>query len=220
MKTRTAYRVLMFANAAYLRHTYGDEFYRQFRQIADDKLRELIPRIPDLSDSMASLSYGLITAYVPFFHSFKHFERTRDQAGELLWVINENLLQRFPSALRTLLGRMATSPRMVSSLRAAQMRGEAGQLDPMDWRVMIDEPVEGGYRSTMTQCGALQALRAIGEDGVFPYACRIDYLMANLMGLQFVRTKTLADGDDCCDNYIAGLGFTEWAPEKGFQNRR
>jgi hypothetical protein len=55
---------------------------------------------------------------------------------------------------------------------------------------------------------------------VFPYACRIDYLMANLMGLQFVRTKTLADGDDCCDNYIAGPGFTEWAPEKGFEHRK
>lgn len=115
---------------------------------------------------------------------------------------------------------MATSKAAVKSLRAAQARGEAGLLNPMDWRVEIEEPAEGGYRSTMTQCGALQALRAIGEDGVFPYACRIDYLMASLMGLRFVRTKTLADGDECCDNYIAGLGRTEWAPERGFEDRR
>jgi hypothetical protein len=40
------------------------------------------------------------------------------------------------------------------------------------------------------------------------------------MGLQFVRTKTLADGDDCCNNHIAGPGFTEWAPEKGFEVRK
>ena len=74
---------------------------------------------------------------------------------------------------------MATSKEAVKSLRAAQARGEAGLLNPMDWRVEIDEPAEGGYRSTMTQCGALQALRAIGEDGVFPCACRIDYLVAS-----------------------------------------
>ena len=109
---------------------------------------------------------------------------------------------------------------MLKSLRAAQLKGEQGLLHPRDWRVVIEEPAEGGHRTTWTQCGALQALRAIGEDGVFPYACRIDYLMANLMGLRFVRTKTLADGDDCCNNYIAGPGFTEWAPEKGFEHRK
>jgi len=48
-----------------------------------------------------------------------------------------------------------------------------------------------------TQCGALQALRAIGEDCAFPGACRGHYLMANLMGLRFVPTKTRPDSDDC-----------------------
>jgi hypothetical protein len=211
---------MMFANAAYLRQTYGETFYQSFRTAADEKLQELIPQLPDLGNSVESMSYAFITAYVPFVHAFKQFDVTRDRAGELLWVMNENLLQRFPSALRTLMGRMATSKAMVKSLRAAQLRGEQGLLHPMDWRVEIEEPAEGGHHTTWTQCGALLALRAIGEDSVFPYACRIDYLMANLMGLRFVRTKTLADGDDCCNNYIAGPGFTEWAPEKGFEDRK
>ncbi len=65
-----------------------------------------------------------------------------------------------------------------------------------DWRIVVEEPIEGGFRSTWTQ------------------------LMANLMGLQFTRAKTLADGDDYCNNYIGGPGFTEWAPEKGFLSRK
>jgi hypothetical protein len=56
MKTRTAYRVLMFANSTYLQRTHGEEFYRSFRMAADRKLLELIPRIPDLGDSVASTS--------------------------------------------------------------------------------------------------------------------------------------------------------------------
>lgn len=220
MKTRTAYRVLMFANSAYLKETYGEAFYRQFRQVADAKLKDLLPKIPDLSSSIAAMSYGFITPYVPLFYAFTQFQETKDKAGELLWVMNENLLERFPSALRVLLGRMATSKASVSLQRDAQLRGECGLLDPMDWRIVVEEDTDGGHRSTWTQCGALKALRSIGEDGVFPYACRIDYLMANLMGLKFSRTKTLADGDDCCNNYIAGPGFTEWAPEKGFHSRK
>lgn len=210
----------MFANSGYLKETYSEAFYTRFRATADAKLRELIPKIPDLDGSVAAMSYGFITAYVPFFHAFRQFDETRENAGELLWVINENLLQRFPSAVRSLLGRMATSKVFVNSLRAAQSDGARGLLHPMDWRIVVDEPDTGGYCSTWTQCGALTVLKAIGEDGVFPYACRVDYLMANLMGLEFVRTKTLADGDDCCNNYIAGRGFTEWAPEKGFQSHK
>jgi hypothetical protein len=212
MKTRTAYRILRFANAGHLRQTYGADFYVRFKQVAEDKLRELLPKLPDLGDSVASTSYAFITAYVPFFHAFRQFDQTREQAGELLWVMNENMLRRIPSTIRALLGRISTSKAMVRSLRAAQRRGEQGLTHPMDWCMKISEPAEGGYCTTWTRCGALQVLRSIGEDGVFPYACRIDYLMANLMGLRFTRTKTLADGDDCCNNYIAGPGVTEWAP--------
>lgn len=220
MKTITAYRILLFVNSRYLKQTYGEAFYQRFRDLAEAKLRELIPRIPELGQSLNSLSYGFITAYVPFFHAFRRCEETREHAGELLWVLNENLLRRIPSFLMKLLGRIATTKGFVNSLRAAQHRGERGLSHPLDWRLVVEEPAEGGYRSTWTQCGALQALRAIGEDAVFPYACRIDYLIANRMGLKFSRTKTLADGDDCCNNYIAGSGFTEWAPGKGFETRR
>jgi hypothetical protein len=130
------------------------------------------------------------------------------------------MLQRFPAALRALLGRMATCETMLKSLRAAQRKGELGLLHPMDWRVKVEEPVEGRHRTTWTQCGALQVQRSIGADGVFPYACRVDYLMADLMGLRFIRTKILADGDDCCNNHITGPAFTEWTPQKGFDHHK
>ena len=78
MKTRTACRVLMFANAAYLRQTCGCDFYMRFKTLADDKLQELLPKIPDLSSSIAALSYAFITAYAPFLHAFKQFDQTRE----------------------------------------------------------------------------------------------------------------------------------------------
>ena len=35
------------------------------------------PRIPDLSDSVAAMSYEFITAYVPYLHAFSQFDQTR-----------------------------------------------------------------------------------------------------------------------------------------------
>lgn len=220
MMTKTAYRILGLTNAGYLRRTYGADFHVRFKKVADEKLKELLPKLPDLSSGLAPTSYAFITAYVPFFHSFKQFERTSARAGELLWVMNENMLRCIPSPIRSILGRMTISKSMVRSLRKAQRRSELGLTHPMDWRAEISEPPEGGHCTTWTRCGALEVLKSIGEDGVFPYACRIDYLMANLMGIRLTRTKTLADGDDCCNNHVNGRGLTEWAPEKGFITRR
>jgi hypothetical protein len=107
MKMRTAYRVMMFANAAYLRQTCGEAFDRSFRAAADDRLQALIPRFPDLGDSVASMRYAFIMADVPFFHAFKPFDETRGRAGELLWCMNENLLKRVWSGIASRPGHRA-----------------------------------------------------------------------------------------------------------------
>jgi hypothetical protein len=122
-----------------------------------------------------------IACFAQFKGVFKQFDETREKAGELLTVMNENLFQCFPSSVHTLLGRMATWKMSVQSLHAAQSRGEFGLLHPMGQRIVIEKPGESGHRSTWAQCGALQAPRANAEDGVFSCVCRIDCLIANLM---------------------------------------
>ena len=42
VKTKTAYRLLIIANAKYLRRTYGEDFYVRFKRLADDTLHELL----------------------------------------------------------------------------------------------------------------------------------------------------------------------------------
>ena len=37
------------------------------------------------------------------------------------------------------------------------------------------------------------------SEGLLPEICRMDYMYANIMGNCFERTKTLGDGDDCCN---------------------
>jgi hypothetical protein len=48
----------------------------------------------------------------------------------------------------------------------------------------------------------------------------MDYLFAHLMNNGFERTKTLGDGDDCCNCRYYLTGSCEWSPEKGFADRK
>ena len=49
------------------------------------------------------------------------------------------------------------------------------------------------------ECGIVKLCRDEGCPELATYLCRLDYLMADIMGLELKRTGTLADGYDKCD---------------------
>lgn len=89
-----AYQLLMLTNKKYIKTTYGVDYYKKFKLVANEKFKEIQPKIPDIGKSIYSLNYAFIMAYVPFFHAFNQFEETKDIAGELIFIINENLIKK------------------------------------------------------------------------------------------------------------------------------
>lgn len=220
IKIRVAYRLLLWASKPTLVARFGNARFNEIKHAADSKLKAILPRIPTLRGSNFDLNYSFIVAYVPLHHAFRQFDETKGSADALLWMANEKLLRRVPGVIWRGVGKASLRSRKVTAIRALQRRGEAGLLDPLDYRVQVQELPEGGYVCTFTECAALKVLQSIDEAQVFPAACRLDYLMAHLSGIRFERNKTLADGDDGCDSHILGLGATIWAPERGFVGRK
>lgn len=220
LKIKLAYRLLLWAAKPTLIQRFGKARFAHIRSAANAKLAALLPRIPPLRGSAFDLNYNFIMAYVPLHHAFRQFDETRASADALLWMANEKLLRMVPGWLWRFRGRAELKSSSMQARRALQQRGDAGLLDPLDFRVKIRPRVEGGYDCKFTQCAGLTVLRSIGETEVFPAPCRIDYLIAHLSGIRFERSKTLADGDDGCDGHVLGLGETVWAPESGFSNRK
>jgi L-2-amino-thiazoline-4-carboxylic acid hydrolase len=101
-----------------------------------------------------------------------------------------------------------------------QKKGEAGLLGENDWIMSVEEEKDGSIYRQITECAAHKVLNRAGSGSVFPCTCRIDYLMANIGGMRIERNKTIGDGDSICENHIFGPGYTEWAPEKGFIDRK
>ncbi len=49
------------------------------------------------------------------------------------------------------------------------------------------------------ECGICKICRDEGCFEIAKYLCRLDFIMADMMGVELVRTKTIADGGDFCD---------------------
>lgn len=50
-----------------------------------------------------------------------------------------------------------------------------------------------------TECGICKICRDEGCFELAKYLCRLDFMIADLMNVKLVRTKTLANGDEMCD---------------------
>lgn len=83
---------------------------------------------------------------------------------------------------------------------------------PNDWVVEIVTPaaqsdVQQGAAGTPVfelgydyyECGVCKLCREEACPELARYMCRLDYLMADMMGMTLTRTKTLAEGGDYCD---------------------
>lgn len=69
-----------------------------------------------------------------------------------------------------------------------------------DWVVTVikgNADFELGY--DYEECGVCKLCRDEGCFELAKYLCKLDFLMADIMGMKLVRSKTLAEGYCCCD---------------------
>jgi hypothetical protein len=83
---------------------------------------------------------------------------------------------------------------------------EKGCIDTHEWERIIDEPNKVAYR--FTKCRWAEIFRELGATDIGKWFCDSDpvYVEAFNPKIKFKRTKTLMDGDECCDHvfYVEG----------------
>jgi len=71
---------------------------------------------------------------------------------------------------------------------------------PWTWQFTTESnPEIPEFRIYFTNCGLYNLCIAENISELNPILCETDFVMAEMAGCTFSRTKTLADGDDCCD---------------------
>ncbi|MDD3212108.1 MAG: L-2-amino-thiazoline-4-carboxylic acid hydrolase [Eubacteriales bacterium] len=143
----------------------------------------------------------------------------RGEADAIIWLLNERMATLIPQPFLHVVGRAYFSGfRKKASAHVARQR--RGELHPWDWTIRCREIDPNAFEIDITRCAMQQFAHAHGAEAMLPGICRMDYLFSWLMGNGFQRTKTLGDGDDCCNCHYQLEGSCEWAPEKGFTDRK
>ncbi len=206
-----------FLPPAVLVERYGAEATVMRREMHEE-YRRLLPGVPHLGRDGSSDRHAL--GYAPMALAIyrvvlRHGGDVED-AGRLLRACARALYRRLPAMLHPVLRWYLFSGlrqrRMAKAARSSQARRY-----PADW---VFEMVAGDGRTfdfgrDITECGIVKYLHAQGADELTPYLCDWDYVMAETLGIQLRRTKTLAWGCDRCDFRMARHGTTAapWPPE-------
>jgi hypothetical protein len=215
MTFRLYFRILNVFAKKYIIKKWGKEFYSAYIKTAKQKLLEIESELPLKVDSFFETDYKSIVACIPIYDALMKQNIARNEIDMVIWKTIESLYKLMPPK-----GGKKTYKKLLDGWKAYQKRGELGLLGKNDWILDIEEEDGGSYYCRVTECGARKILTNKGYDFIFPCICRVDHLTMSLRGYRYERSKTIADGDDLCNNHVMGLGYTEWAPEKGFLTRK
>ncbi len=72
---------------------------------------------------------------------------------------------------------------------------------PMGWRFTYEKG-NNEFKCTYTKCGICTLAHREHMEKFLPSMCKMDYETYKMVGAELIRTKTLANGDDCCNFHV------------------
>ncbi len=219
MMIKLIYNLTMCRSKSYLIKKYGKNFWRDFKTTSDENFSKILPKVPDIGNSVFSFSYEFGPSYIAWYKSFLKLGLTGEEAIQTIWVMNEKMVTTIPRPFLKATGKSYLNGFRKKAAAHVTLQ-DKGKLHPYDWHITYREINQNSFEFDITECGLKKLAHQFDADGLLPGICRMDYLFANLMGNGFVRSKTLGDGDNCCNCHYDLVGECEWSPEKGFTDRR
>ena len=219
MLSRVIFSYVMLRSRRQIVRRYGVEFWKSFRKYSSENFREVLPKVPNIGRSVFSLNYRFLPVYVAWYRAFQKLGLGADEIDRCIWMMNDQLLAGVSGWCTKAVGRQyyRSFQRKAASHVERQTRKK---LHPLDWQIAYRAISDDAFEIDILTCPFERLSKDFGEPGLLPGICRMDYLFANRMGNGFVRTKTLGDGDDCCNCHYEMTGNCAWAPETGFLTRK
>ena len=209
----------MSKSKKYFCKKYGQEWYANFRQLSYQFFDDICPKVPNIGTSIFSMNYKFAPAYIAWYKALQQLKFDPNEIDKEIWTLNENLMNIFPAFLLKLIGKTYLNSFRKKAKNHIE-RQKQGKLHPYDWKLDFRPIDSNTFEINIKECAYKKLAQDFQVEEMLPGICRMDYLMANLMGNGFTRTKTLGDGNDCCNCRYARVGNCEWSPEKGFVDRK
>lgn len=187
-----------------LKSYYKEHFPEiEFAQIKKDvkaEYRAMIERTPGIGGS--SLKSDLIGAC--FF--FAMGKAVPDMTPELM---NDIIAKSIQSALmqkahegKRKKGTLFSDK--VQDKKAREAENSHSSPYEMDWEFTYQKGKDEFF-CTYTQCGICKLAKREHAERFLPCMCQMDFATYEMVGAKLTRTKTLANGDECCNFHVTRL---------------
>jgi hypothetical protein len=211
--------IVIKINKKYFIEKYGKKFYNHFKNKVNKKLKEIIPDVPDIGDSIFKSSYLMAIFFIAWFKVLKEMNISSNEANLIIWEATENCLKKIPSIMIPLAKKMYLTP-MIKKAESHSKKSKNNSLPEYDWKIEYIKVDDNIFCLNTYECGIKKLCKKFETEEMLPSLCRMDYLTSHYLKSGFERTKTLGDGDEICNNKFYIDGECEWNPEKGFVIRK
>ena len=192
------YRLTMCRSKGYIQKQYGKSFWKSFREHSDAVFRQVAAELPDIGDSIFSFNYAYAPSYVAWYRSMRQLGLDAGQADDLMWKMNEKMLLSVPKPFLHMAGKSYLNSFRKTAKKHLQRQGKPG-FSEYDWLIDYRDIDANSFEIDIRRCGFITVAKKYGVEGMLPGICSVDYMVSYYMGNGFSRTKTLGDGDECCN---------------------
>lgn len=192
------YRLTMCRSKGYIQKQYGKSFWKSFREHSDAVFRQVAAELPDIGDSIFSFNYAYAPSYVAWYRSMRQLGLDAGQADDLMWKMNEKILLSVPKPFLHMAGKSYLNSFRKKAKQHLQRQGKPG-FSEYDWLIDYRDIDANSFEIDIRRCGFITVAKKYGVEGMLPGICSVDYMVSHYMGNGFSRTKTLGDGDECCN---------------------
>lgn len=192
------YRLTMCRSKGYIQKQYGKSFWKSFREHSDAVFRQVAAELPDIGDSIFPFNYAYAPSYVAWYRSMRQLGLDAGQADDLMWKMNEKMLLSVPKPFLHMAGKSYLNSFRKKAKQHLQRQGKPG-FSEYDWLIDYRDIDANSFEIDIRRCGFITVAKKYGVEGMLPGICSVDYMVSHYMGNGFSRTKTLGDGDECCN---------------------
>lgn len=192
------YRLTMCRSKGYIQKQYGKSFWKSFREHSDAVFRQVAAELPDIGDSIFSFNHAYAPSYVAWYRSMRQLGLDAGQADDLMWKMNEKMLLSVPKPFLHMAGKSYLNSFRKKAKQHLQRQGKPG-FSEYDWLIDYRDIDANSFEIDIRRCGFITVAKKYGVEGMLPGICSVDYMVSHYMGNGFSRTKTLGDGDECCN---------------------
>jgi len=185
-----------------LRERFGEEGLDAAIAETREEYEAVIDHLPWIGGSANPRSFSLYGSafWLALWRVLEPRGLTLDETPELFCEMFRIYWSRYPRVLRRLYGRIRMGPANQKKVRRLAMASQA-RANPDDYvsRFVPGEPGRFDYGIDFVECAIIKFLRAEEAEELAPVLCELDWPHTELLGIELIRTTTLAQGGDRCD---------------------